>query len=134
MSLDAHIFSFPVTGGTTTGALGTIPLVGTAMLFKAPEDANGGGITVREVYLTSQGVGNGTFQLFSVPGSTPGTGGTKNGTITSSFGTSTIAAGTAYSFTISDGWVNGGDWVYLAKTGSLVYPGGNLTIVYQMGR
>jgi len=134
MSQDAHILHFPITGGTHTGGLGTIPVVGSALLFKAPADANGGGLTITEVYLTSVGAGLGTFQLFNIPSATPGTGGTKNGTITSAFGTSTIAAGTAYAFTVSNGWVNGGDWVMLARTGSIVHPGADLYVSYVMGR
>jgi hypothetical protein len=134
MSQDVHIVTYPVIGGTHTGGLGTVPLVGSALVFKAPADTQGGGVTIVEVYLTSAGAGMGTISLYNVPAATPGTGATVNGTIVNAWGTSTIAAGTAYAMTIVDGWVDGGDWVMLARTGSLVYPGGMLNIAYRMGR
>jgi hypothetical protein len=36
--------------------------------------------------------------------------------------------------TISNGWVNGDDWVLMARTGSLIVPGGAVSIAYRMGR
>jgi hypothetical protein len=134
MSQDVHILTFPIVGGTHTAGLGTIPIVGSALLFKAPSDANGGGITILEAGLYARGAGMGTFSLLNVPGATPGTGATFAGTIVAAWGTSTIAAGTAYAFTISNGWVDGGQHVMLAQTGSLVVPGGNIYINYVMGR
>lgn len=130
---DSHILIFPVSGGTHTGGLGTIPVVGTVMLFKAPAAATGGGITILEAGFSSRDTGLGTFQVLKCAAGTPGTIGV-NGTITSAFGTSSIAAGTTYSFTISDGWVNAGEWVALSQSGSLKYPGAQVYIHYQMGR
>jgi hypothetical protein len=130
---DSHILVFPILGGTHTGGLGTIPVVGSAMLFKAPSAALGGGITILEASLSSRDTGLGTFQLLKCAAGTPGTIGV-NGTITSALGTSSIAAGTTYNFTISDGWVNAGEWVLLSQSGSIKYPGAQVHIHYQMGR
>ena len=130
-AFDVNFVSFAVTGGTHTEGLGTIPVVGSALLFKAPSDALGGGITILEAQISSENGGLGTFALL-----TSSTYGTKNinGTITSSFGTSSMGAGSAYDFTISDGFVDADEWVVLSKSGSLVYPGGIVSIAYVMGK
>ena len=130
MANQVHILTFPIQGGTTTGALGTIPLVGSALLFKAPSAKLGGGITILEAELTFRSTGLGTFQLYTATEGTIGL----NGTITSAFGTSSIAAGTTYPMTISDGFVDADEWVMLAQTGSALYPGGNIHIAYVMGK
>jgi hypothetical protein len=130
-AFDVHILTFPIDGGTHTGALGTIPVVGSSLLFKAPSDALGGGLTILEAAITSPAGGLGTFALL-----TSSSYGTKdiNGTITDSFGTSSLGAGSAYAMTISDGFVDADEWVVLAKTGSIIYPGGYVSISYVMGK
>jgi hypothetical protein len=130
---DTNILVFPILGGTHTGGLGTIPVVGSALLFKAPSSALGGGITITEAAISSRDTGLGTFQLFKCAAGTPGTIGV-NGTISSALGTSSIAAGTSYAMTISDGWVNAGEWILLSQSGSIKYPGAQIYIAFQMGR
>lgn len=130
---DINILTFPIVGGTHTGGLGTIPVVGSVMLFKAPAAANGGGITILEAGISARDTGLGTFQLLKCAAGTPGTIGV-NGTITSALGTSSIAAGTIYNMTISDGWVNAGEWVLLSQSGSIKYPGGQIYVTFQFGR
>lgn len=130
-NFDIHFVSFPITGGTHTGALGTIPVVGSVLLFKAPSDALGGGISILEAQISSEKGGLGTFALL-----TSSSYGTKdiNGTITDSFGTSSMGAGSAYDMTISDAFVDADEWVVLSKSGSILYPGGVVSIAYIMGK
>jgi hypothetical protein len=130
---DINILTFPIAGGTETGGLGTIPVVGSVILFKAPKAANGGGITILEAGISSRDSGLGTFQLLKCAAGTPGTIGV-NGTITSAFGTSSIAAGTTYAMTISDGWVNAEESVLLSQSGSIKTPGAQIYITFQFGR
>ena len=134
MSNAIQINTFPILGGTHTGGLGTIPVVGSVMLFRAPTNALGGGITVTEAYLSARAAGNGTFTLYKAAAGTPGTIGI-NGTL-GAVATSSIAAGTQYSFGIGGGsaYVAPGEWLILGQTGSIIYPGGQIAISYQMGR
>lgn len=128
---DVHIAAFPITGGTHTGGLGTIPIVGTAILFKAPSNALGGGITILEAEVSTMEGGLGTFTLL-----TSSSAGTKdiNGTISATWGTSSLGAGSAYPLTIGTGFVDADEYVCLAQTGSIVYPGGRLSLKYVMGQ
>jgi hypothetical protein len=136
MSNAIQIITFPIMGGTETGGLGTIPVVGTVLLFKAPSAALGGGITITEAAITSRDTGLGTFQLLKIASGTPGTIGV-NGTLSSAFGTNSIAAGTTYAMTIPSGgsaFVGAGEWVALSQSGSIKTPGAQIYIAYQMGR
>jgi hypothetical protein len=136
MSHAINIITFPIMGGTETGGLGTIPVVGTVMLFKAPSNSLGGGVTITEAAVTSRDSGLGTFQLLKIASGTPGTIGV-NGTISSAFGTSSIAAGTAYALTISGGgsaYLAPGEWLALSQSGSIKTPGAQIYIAYQMGK
>jgi hypothetical protein len=136
MSNNIMINTFPILGGTETGGLGTVPVVGTVLLFKAPSAGLGGGLTITEAAISSRDTGLGTFQLLKIAAGTPGTIGV-NGTLSNALGTSSIAAGTTYAFTIPSGgsaYVAPGEWVALAQTGSIKAPGGQIYIAYQMGK
>jgi hypothetical protein len=128
---DVNIVTFPIQGGTHTAGLGTIPIVGTAILFKAPSNALGGGITILEAEVTTFAGGLGTFTLL-----TSSSAGTKaiNGTISATWGTSTLTAGSAYPLTIGTGFVDADEYVCLAQTGSIIAPGGILSLKYVMGQ
>jgi hypothetical protein len=124
MSHAINIITFPIMGGTETGGLGTIPVVGTVMLFKAPSNSLGGGVTITEAAVTSRDSGLGTFQLLKIASGTPGTIGVN-------------AAGTAYALTISGGgsaYLAPGEWLALSQSGSIKTPGAQIYIAYQMGK
>jgi hypothetical protein len=103
---------------------------GTALLFRAPSDASGGGITILGADLTAVTAGTTTAQLmtFSSAG-TPAI----NGTITSTAFGGTLAPGVPATATISDSFVDGAEWVGVIFVGAPV-AGDVLSLRYTMGR
>jgi hypothetical protein len=102
---------------TTTGtiALGTA----TYILGKAPADVNGGGLTVTELVaastaaLTAGSAYNVTFVTLSSAG-------VLNGTIGAPAAGSAWTAGTARTITVSDAWVDGGEYIAARVEGTAV--------------
>lgn len=107
--------------------LSEIP-AGTTLLWQAPTDAQGGGVSVLGAALTGAS-GTITVALHTMTNAgTPAI----NGTICAAFG-GTIAAGVPFTATISDAWVDGGEWVAAVIVGAPV-DGDVLSMHYTMGR
>jgi hypothetical protein len=100
---------------------------GTVLLFQAPTDGEGGGITVLSGGLAGSGTATVALHTFSNAG-TP----ELNGTIAAT-PAGTISAGVPAAYTISDGWVDGGEFVG-AVVGGTINDGSYLYLKYQMGR
>ena len=102
--------------------------VGTVRLpfAKAPADANGGGFTVTEAWIASDvAIAAGSAPGFALVTLASGTSQTPTGTICSVSGTGAWTAGTIRSdfSTISDAWVDGGEYVALEYIGTAVNAG-----------
>jgi hypothetical protein len=102
--------------------------VGTVRLpfAKAPSDANGGGFTVTEAWIASDvAIAAGSAPGFALVTLASGTSQTPTGTICSVSGTGAWTAGTIRSdfSTISDAWVDGGEYVALEYIGTAVNAG-----------
>jgi hypothetical protein len=100
---------------------------GTYLLWQAPTDAQGGGVTILSGAVVGGGTVTARLHTFSDAG-TPAL----NGTITAAVG-GTIAAGVPAAFTVSDGWVDGSEWVGVVLVGTLL-DGTFLHVKYAMGR
>lgn len=99
--------------------------VGTVRLpfAKAPADARGGGYTVTETWIASDvAIAAGSAPGFALVTLASGTSQTPTGTICSISGTGAWTAGTVRSgfSTVSDGWVDGGEYVALEFIGTAV--------------
>lgn len=103
MSLEVHIVAVDI-GGLTNA---------TKLLFSAPSDAHGGGISVVEAAVLS---GTTTSSLTLVKHSNAGTP-ALNGTIAAAVGGTAAAfvAGAPKAFTISTPFVDAGEWVGIAE-------------------
>lgn len=103
---------------------------GTVLLFQAPSAASGGGITILGAGLTAVTAGTTTAQLMTLSNAgTPAI----NGTITSTAFGGTLAPGVPVTATITDGWVQAGEWVGVIFVGAPV-AGDVLSMRYAMGR
>ncbi len=90
---------------------------------KAPADSLGGGYTVTEAWIASDvALAAGSAPGFALVTVASGTSQTPTGTICSISGTGAWTAGTARSgfATISDAWVDGGEYVALEYIGTAV--------------
>ncbi|MFA5208293.1 MAG: hypothetical protein WC428_06650 [Candidatus Paceibacterota bacterium] len=99
--------------------------VGTVRLpfAKAPADANGGGFTVTETWIVSDvALAAGSAPGFALVTLASGTSQTPTGTICSIAGSGAWTAGTTRTgfATVSDGWVDGGEYVALEYIGTAV--------------
>jgi hypothetical protein len=99
---------------------------GTFLLWKAASDAHGGG----ESILSAQINGSGTTTVALYTLSSAGTPAI-NGTICAAFG-GTLTAGVPVSATITDGWVDGSEWVGAVIVGAPV-DADVLSVNYTMG-
>lgn len=102
---------------TTTGtiALGTA----TYVLGKAPSDANGGGLTITELLAVSTGA-LAAGSAYNVTFITQTSAGVTSGTIGATGAGSAWPAGTAVTATVSDGWVDGGEYIAAVVAGTAV--------------
>ena len=101
---------------------------GTHLLWQAPTDGQGGGLTLQGAALHGA-VGTITAALYTLSSAgTPAI----NGTIAAAFG-GTLAVGVPVNATITDGFVDGGEWVGVVTVGNAV-EGQFLSMRYQMGR
>jgi hypothetical protein len=104
-------------------------LAGTHLLWQAPSDGEGGGLTILGAGLSGITAGTTTVALYTLSNAgTPAI----NGTICAAFG-GTIAAGVPFTATVTDGWVDGGEWVGAVIVGAPV-DGDILSMRYTMGR
>lgn len=102
---------------------------GTHLLWKAPSDAVGGGVTITSAAIHGA-VGTITATLYTLSNQgTPAI----NGTITSAAFGGTLAVGVPKCATITDGWVDGGEWVGVVLSANAV-DAQFLTINYVHGR
>lgn len=99
---------------------------GTYPLWQAPTDAQGGGVTI----LSGAVSGAGTMIVSLYTGSNAGTPAI-NGTIGSMGGT--LSAGVPAALTVSDGWVDGGEWVMAVLSANAV-DGMIMHVNYTMGK
>lgn len=99
---------------------------GTRLGFQVPLAY--GGITVQSAATNITGTANVTLVTMSNIG-TPAV----NGTIAAAVG-GTATAGVPYAFTISDGWVDGGEWVAVQENNVGTPTRGDVTIAYTVGR
>jgi hypothetical protein len=101
---------------------------GTHLLWQAPTDAQGGGISILSAAIHGA-VGTITAALYTLSNQgTPAI----NGTVCAPFG-GTLAVGVPVAATISDGWVDGGEWVGVVTSANAV-DAQFLTVNYVMGR
>lgn len=118
-----------IAGGTL--AVGTV----NKFAFKAPTDANGGGITVIDAGVCSAGaIGAGTAPLYTLV--TLGTNSAINGTI-GTWTEGAFTAGTVKGATISDGFVDGGYMLAFKEAGTVLNPDQLYVtgfVQYKMGR
>ena len=90
---------------------------------KAPSDANGGGVTITETWIASDvALAAGSAPGFALVTLAAGTSQTPTGTICSVAGSGAWTAGTTRSTfeTVSDGWVDGGEYIGLEYIGTAV--------------
>lgn len=118
---------------------GTVAVGTTTYLFaKAPADANGGGVTITEAFAISDAaLGAGSAWNLTLVTASSGAVSAINGTIGTIASGSAWGAGTARTFTISDGWVDGGEYIGAKFMGTAEsVGGGNVTVVVNgvMGR
>jgi hypothetical protein len=102
--------------------VGTIA-VGTAIhpFYKAPADAKGGGITITEAFAVSTtALAAGSAWNFELVTMSSGAQAALNGTVGTLAAGSAWTAGTVRSITISDGWVDGGEYVGARLIGTAV--------------
>lgn len=99
--------------------VGTIAVGTTTFLnIKAPSDANGGGFTITEAYAVSPvAIAAGSSPQYELV--TMNSSYAINGTI-AAVTTGAWTAGTPKAFTISDGWVDGGEYVGVKQHGTAV--------------
>ena len=115
-----------------TSAPGTTVIYG----FKAPSDAVGGGITITDVRFCSRmAIAAASAPVFEVV--TLGTNAAINGTVTSVLASANWTAGTPRLGTITDGWVDGDEfvgvqWKHTAANADAHIIG--CSIQYKMGR
>ena len=102
---------------TTTGtiALGTA----TYVLGKAPADVNGGGLTVTELVAVSTGA-LAAGSAYNVTFITQSSANVVTGTIGATTAGELWAAGTAKTITVSDAWVDGGEYIAARVAGTAV--------------
>lgn len=102
---------------------------GTHLLWQAPSDGSGGGLTILGAALHGA-VGTITAALYTYSNlGTPAV----SGTITSTAFGGTLAVGVPMTATISDGWVDGGEWVAVVTSANAV-DAQFLSMRYTMGR
>lgn len=116
MAYDVHTVVLTMDGINNATRLG----------FQVPEA--GGGITIKNVALEQAGTG--TYRVVTLSNiGTPAV----NGTVTATFG-GTVTAGVRVAATISDGWVDGGEWVGITETNIGTPTRARVSISYVMGR
>jgi len=100
---------------TTTGTVA----VGTAtyVLGKAPSDANGGGMTVTELVAVSTGA-LAAGSAYNVTFITQSSANVTTGTIGATTAGQLWAVGTAKTITVSDAWVDGGEYIAAVVAGT----------------
>jgi hypothetical protein len=104
--MDHFPFNFVLGAGTL--AVGTTNYA----ILKAPADANGGGLTITELYAVSSGaLAAGSAWGVEVVTSANGTISTLNGTVGTIPGTGAWTANVVRTITVADGWVDGGEYV-----------------------
>lgn len=102
---------------------------GTHLLWQAPTDSQGGGVSIQSAAIHGA-VGTITAALYTLSNQgTPAI----NGTITSTAFGGTLAVGVPVAATITDAFVDGGEWVGVVLSAAAV-DGQFLTMNYQMGR
>jgi hypothetical protein len=112
----------------------SIPLgvvtAGTHLIFKAPSDGSGGGLTVLGAGICALTAGTITVQFVTLSDlGTP----VVNGTINTTAMGGTLAPGVPAVATITDGWVDGGEWVGMITSATAVL-GDFVSLRYTMGR
>lgn len=119
----------------TLYSAGTVPVGTTTYLFaKAPADAYGGGVTITEAYAVSDAaIGAGSAWNFSLVTASSGAVSAVNGTIGTLASGSAWTAGTVRSITVSDGWVDGGEYIGAKFMGTAAGVGGGNVTVYVNG-
>lgn len=101
-------------------AAGTIAVgTSTYVLGKAPSDANGGGVRITELLAVSTGA-LAAGSAWNVTFVTQTSANVVNGTIGATTAGELWAAGTAKSITVSDGWVDGGEYIAAVVAGTAV--------------
>jgi len=101
---------------------------GTFNVWKCPDDAKGGGVTVLEAFIT--GAGTITSAVYTATDvGTP----VINGTIVAS-AAATVAVGVPLELTVADGWIDGGEWVKYAMTAGSALASSFLILNYTDGR
>lgn len=132
MSQDMHVLNVNLTPSNGTMAVGTSNLYA----FKAPSDALGGGITIQEVYFCSMdAIAAASAPVYEVV--TLNSSAAVNGTVTSVLASAAWTAGTPRLGTISDGWVDGGEYVAVVwkqTAANASTPIVSCSIGYKMGR
>lgn len=101
---------------------------GTYLLWKAPSDATGGGESITSAFIDGSGTITAALYTFSNQG-TPAI----NGTITSTAFGGTLTAGVLQAATISDGWVDGDEYVGVVLSANVV-DGTRLSVNYVAGK
>jgi len=122
--------SIKLTAGTI--AVGTT----TYVIGKAPSDANGGGIRITELLAVSTAA-LAAGSAYNVTFVTQTSANVTSGTIGAATAGELWAAGTAKSITVSDGWVDGGEYIAAVVAGTAVNATStNVTLGYNavMGR
>jgi len=119
----------------TLYSAGTVPVGTTTYLFaKAPADANGGGITITEAYAVSDAaIGAGSAWNLTLVTASSGAVSAVNGTIGTIASGSAFGAGTVRAVTVSDGWVDGGEYIGATFMGTAAGIGGGNVTVYVNG-
>lgn len=101
-------------------AAGTIAVgTSTYVLGKAPSDANGGGVRITELLAVSTGT-LAAGSAWNVTFVTQSSANVVNGTIGATTAGELWGAGTAKSITVSDGWVDGGEYIAAVVAGTAV--------------
>ena len=118
---DVNIVQIPV---VLTGAT-EIPLL------KVLE--GGGGITVQSVYMINAGTTVAPRFITMSSAGTPALSGTIASRATAA-GTSTESATIPLEFVISDGWVDGGEWIGFDQASGTVPAGSYFSVAYVTGR
>lgn len=101
---------------------------GTFYIWKCPPDANGGGVTIHEVWYAANGTVTGALLTYTDAG-TPAV----NGTIVASVA-GTFAAGVPAVKTVADSWVDGDEWVVWAHTAGTALATSRIVFTYSEGR
>lgn len=99
---------------------------GTRLGFQIPTSY--GGVTVQSAALHVEGTANVTLVTMTNAG-TPAV----SGTIAAAVG-GTATAGVPYAFTISDGWVDGGEWIAAQENNIGTPTRAHVTVAYTVGR